>query len=65
MFDILSARGRATSEVRAVLVSIHGLRRGGYQWEAAADDPGRLLRDSFSLRDDEQLLVKLSYRFES
>ena len=26
---------------------------------------GGLLRDSFSLRDDEQLLVKLSYRFET
>jgi len=39
--------------------------RGGYQQEAITDDSGRLLRDSFSLRDDEQLLVKLSYRFES
>ena len=39
--------------------------RGGYEQEALTDDSGRLLRDSFSLRDDEQLLVKLSYRFES
>jgi hypothetical protein len=39
--------------------------RGGYEQEA--DDVGsdRLLRDSFSLRDDDQLLIKLSYRFES
>jgi hypothetical protein len=39
--------------------------RGGYELEAFSDDSGRLLRDSFDLRDDEQLLVKLSYRFES
>jgi hypothetical protein len=39
--------------------------RGGYAQEAISDDSGRLLRDSFRLRDDEQLLVKLSYRFES
>jgi hypothetical protein len=39
--------------------------RGGY--EQATDDSGsgRLLRDSFNLRDDDQLLIKLSYRFES
>ena len=28
------------------------------------DAAGSLLADSFSLRDDEQLLVKFSYRFE-
>jgi hypothetical protein len=39
--------------------------RGGYEQDVVADGSGRLLRDSFSLRDDEQLLVKLSYRFES
>lgn len=39
--------------------------RGGYAQEASDDDSRRLLRDSFSLRDDEQLLVKVSYRFES
>ncbi|MGH8174680.1 MAG: DUF5916 domain-containing protein [Steroidobacter sp.] len=39
--------------------------RGGFEEEASADHSGRVLRDSFSLRDDEQLLVKLSYRFES
>src|SRR5690606_8992777 len=40
--------------------------RGGYdEDQAAADDTGRLLHDSFSLRDDEQLLVKVSYRFET
>lgn len=40
--------------------------RGGYdENQAAADGTGRLLHDSFSLRDDEQLLVKVSYRFET
>ena len=38
--------------------------RGGYRQDAYSDDPDALLRDSFELRDDEQLLVKLSYRFE-
>lgn len=38
--------------------------RGGYQQGAYGDDPDNLLGDSFGLRDDEQLLVKLSYRFE-
>lgn len=39
--------------------------RGGYEEQAVSDDRGRLLRDTFSLRNDDQLLVKLSYRFES
>jgi hypothetical protein len=39
--------------------------RGGYEEDALGERSGRLLRDSFSLRDDEQLLIKLSYRFES
>ncbi|MET0533511.1 MAG: DUF5916 domain-containing protein [Steroidobacter sp.] len=39
--------------------------RGGYEEDASEDGFGRTLRDSFSVRDDEQLLVKLSYRFES
>jgi hypothetical protein len=39
--------------------------RGGYEQDESADDSGRLLRNSFSLRDDEQLLIKVSYRFES
>ena len=39
--------------------------RGGFEQENAAYSSGRLLRDSFNLRDDEQLLVKLSYRFEN
>ena len=39
--------------------------RGGYRQESFSEDSGRLLGDSFSLRDDEQLLVKLSYRLES
>ena len=38
--------------------------RGGFDEEPSTDDAGGLLGDSFSLRDDEQLLVKLSYRFE-
>ena len=38
--------------------------RGGFQQDALSDDTGHLLRDSFSLRDDEQLLVKFNYRFE-
>jgi hypothetical protein len=39
--------------------------RGGFEQSTFGDDSGRLLRDSFRLRDDEQLLVKFSYRFES
>jgi hypothetical protein len=38
--------------------------RGGYQQDPLSENTGHLLRDSFSLRDDEQLLVKFSYRFE-
>ncbi len=38
--------------------------RGGYREETTSDDAGGQLGDSFSLRDDEQLLVKFSYRFE-
>ena len=38
--------------------------RGGYRQEAHSEDTDQLLSDSFDLRDDEQLLVKLSYRFE-
>jgi hypothetical protein len=38
--------------------------RGGFGQEAGSEDSARLLRESFSLRDDEQLLVKFSYRFE-
>jgi hypothetical protein len=39
--------------------------RGGYQFDPVADDTGALVRDSFSLRDDEQFFVKFSYRFEN
>ncbi len=39
--------------------------RGGYRQETLADDAGNLVRDSFELRDDEQLMVKFSYRFEN
>ncbi|HEY5970477.1 MAG TPA: DUF5916 domain-containing protein [Pseudoxanthomonas sp.] len=38
--------------------------RGGNIQDEFSDTTGDLLRDSFDLRDDEQLLVKLSYRFE-
>jgi hypothetical protein len=39
--------------------------RGGYDQEVvSAEDTSRLLHDSFSVHDDEQLLVKVSYRFE-
>ncbi|MET0814663.1 MAG: DUF5916 domain-containing protein [Pseudoxanthomonas sp.] len=38
--------------------------RGGYRQDEYSEDTGQLLSDSFDLRDDEQLLVKLSYRFE-
>ena len=38
--------------------------RGGFDQEPVEDGAGRLLRDSFRLRDDEQLLIKVSYRFE-
>jgi hypothetical protein len=39
--------------------------RGGYEQETDDRNSGRVLRDSFNLRDDDQLLVKISYRFES
>ena len=38
--------------------------RGGYRQEQFSEEPRELLRDSLELRDDEQLLVKVSYRFE-
>jgi hypothetical protein len=38
--------------------------RGGYQESPFADDMTSVLRDSFSLRDDDQILIKFSYRFE-
>jgi hypothetical protein len=38
--------------------------RGGYGENIFSEGTTRLLGDSFDLRDDEQLLVKLSYRFE-
>ncbi len=38
--------------------------RGGYQQDPFTERVGDLVRDSLELRDDEQLLVKLSYRFE-
>jgi hypothetical protein len=38
--------------------------RGGFRNEPDTDNSVGLLGDSFSLKDDEQLLVKFSYRFE-
>ena len=38
--------------------------RGGFGFNDISQDVGPLLGDSFSLHDSEQLLVKLSYRFE-
>src|SRR5690606_12927829 len=38
--------------------------RGGFDRRAIADGVDNALLDSFDLRDDEQLLVKLAYRFE-
>ena len=38
--------------------------RGGYRKESYSDGTIQLLQDSFDLRDDEQFLMKLSYRFE-
>jgi hypothetical protein len=39
--------------------------RGGFEQELQSDSSARVLKESFSLRDEEQLLVKVSYRFES
>jgi len=38
--------------------------RGGYMFDEFSQDAADQLRDAFSLRDTEMLLVKLSYRFE-
>jgi len=38
--------------------------RGGFLFHEFSDDQFSLLRDSFSLRDTDQILVKISYRFE-
>ena len=38
--------------------------RGGYEQRTGTEGVEDLLQDSFRLRDDEQLVVKLSYRFE-
>ena len=38
--------------------------RGGFRLDESGRDAGMQLGDAFSLRDSEQLLVKLSYRFE-
>ncbi len=38
--------------------------RGGFAMDEFAREPPRLLDDALRLRDDEQLLLKLNYRFE-
>jgi len=38
--------------------------RGGYAMDDQARDTGDVFGRSLALRDDEQLLVKLSYRFD-
>ena len=38
--------------------------RGGYLYNDFGRNAASQLLDAFSLRDSEQLLVKLSYRFE-
>lgn len=38
--------------------------RGGYEQLPISEETPQLVRDSLELRDDEQLLVKVSYRFE-
>ncbi len=38
--------------------------RGGYVMEPYSDSPERLVRRSFTVSDEQQLLVKFSYRFE-
>jgi hypothetical protein len=38
--------------------------RGGYMLDEYSQGETDQLRDAFSLRDNEMLLVKLSYRFE-
>lgn len=39
--------------------------RGGFDQQMTTESTDRLLDKSFRLRDDEQLLIKVSYRFES
>jgi hypothetical protein len=39
--------------------------RGGFDQDPSDEGARGLLRDSFQLRDEEQLLIKLSYRFEN
>lgn len=38
--------------------------RGGYSFNGFSESAGSLLDQSFALRDSEQLLTKVSYRFE-
>jgi hypothetical protein len=38
--------------------------RGGFLFHEFSEETGNLLQDAFSLRDSDQILVKVSYRFE-
>jgi hypothetical protein len=59
----LQLRYRYEFKPLSYLYIVYG--RGGYQQESVYDDTGSLINRGFSLRDDEQLLVKFSYRFEN
>ena len=63
--DNLGVQLRYRYEVRPLsyLYVVYG--RGGYDQQSVSDEAGSRIRDSFSLRDDEQLFVKFSYRFEN
>jgi hypothetical protein len=62
--DSLGVQLRYRYEFRPLsyLYVVYG--RGGFDQQTTAEGSDQLLRDSFSLRDDEQLLIKFSYRFE-
>ncbi len=59
----LQLRYRYEFKPLSYLYVVYG--RGGYQQESVFDDTPSLINRGFSLRDDEQLLVKFSYRFEN
>ncbi len=59
----LQLRYRYEFKPLSYLYIVYG--RGGYQQESVYDDTGSLINRGFGLRDDEQLLVKFSYRFEN
>ncbi len=59
----LQVRYRLELAPLSYLYIVYG--RGGYEEGIGDDGFGGLLDNSFNLRDDEQLLIKLSYRFGS